>query len=333
MAMLNRYLGCRLREGRGPIKVDAGSDVIDKEENYVKRNEEDEHGGTFIELFNLRIWYDHALYSAKEKTLLKIAKILQNLAPKSPQRLLEEKFISLLQSCKSPKCLQQIQAQVTAHGFVYNEYITPRFVTAYAELKRMDYARRLFDGNPHPDIVLWNAMFKGYVRSELYVEVVLLFNHMKSVDVKPNCFTFPMVLKSCAKLPALQEGERVHCFLLKIGFRSNPFIGTTLIEMYSSGGAVGCAYNVFREMVVRNVVAWTSMINAYISSRDVVSARSLFDLAPVRDVVLWNTMVSGYIECRDMVAARRLFDEMPNKDLMSWNTLLNGYANNSDVDG
>ncbi|KAL6978584.1 hypothetical protein U1Q18_020250, partial [Sarracenia purpurea var. burkii] len=44
MAMLNRYPRCRLREGRDPIMVDAGSDAIDKEENYAGRNEEDDHG-------------------------------------------------------------------------------------------------------------------------------------------------------------------------------------------------------------------------------------------------------------------------------------------------
>ncbi|CAL5350154.1 unnamed protein product [Camellia sinensis] len=197
----------------------------------------------------------------------------------------------------------------------------------------MDHARRMFDGIPNPDTAPWNTMFKGYVQNELYREVVVLFNQMKSLDIRPNCFTFPMVLKSCAKLLALQEGERVHCFVLKMGFKSNPFIGTTLIDLYASGSAIGCAYKVFCEMFVRNVVAWTSMINGYILFGDVVSARSLFDLAPERDIVLWNTMISGYIECKDMVAARKLFDWMPNPDLMSWNTLLNGYANNADVEG
>lgn len=197
----------------------------------------------------------------------------------------------------------------------------------------MDHARRVFDGIPNPDTAPWNAMFKGYVQNELYREVVVLFNQMKSLDIRPNCFTFPMVLKSCAKLLALQEGERVHCFVLKMGFKSNPFIGTTLIDLYASGSAIGSAYKVFCEMFVRNAVAWTSMINGYILFGDVVSARSLFDLAPERDIVLWNTMISGYIECKDMVAARKLFDGMPNPDLISWNTLLNGYANNADVEG
>lgn len=121
-----------------------------------------------------------------------------------------------------------------------------------------------------------------------------------------------MVLKSCGKLSALREGKEVHCFVLKVGFELNHFVGTTLVDMYSRGGSIALASKVFSKMVVRNVVAWTSMINGYISCGDVVSARGLFDLAPERDVVMWNTIISGYIERGDMVAARTLFDVMPN---------------------
>lgn len=174
-------------------------------------------------------------------------------------------------------------------------------------------------------------MFKGYSQNEFHREVVVLFGQMKSLDARPNCFTFPIVLKSCGKIKALKEGEEVYCFLTKLGFKSNPFVGTTLIEMYSSVGVIGSANKVFVEMADRNVVTWTSMISGYILSGNMGCARRLFDLAPERDVVLSNTMVSGYINAGDMVAARKIFDEMPNRDVMSWNTVLNGYAINADI--
>ncbi|KAK4591911.1 hypothetical protein RGQ29_016396 [Quercus rubra] len=197
----------------------------------------------------------------------------------------------------------------------------------------MAYAHKVFDQIPDPpNIALWNAMFKGYAQNESYREVLVLFSQMKSLDVMPNCFTFPIVLKSCGKITAYVEGQEVQCVAIKGGFRANLFVGTTLIDMYAGGGAVREAYKVFGEMVERNVVAWTLMISGYILCHDMVSARCLFDLAPERDVVLWNTMVSGYIELGDMVAARKLFNEMPNRDVMSWNTVLNGYANNGDVE-
>lgn len=259
-------------------------------------------------------------------------KIALPLAQKSAYRLLEEKFISLLQSCKTIKELHQIQAQVTLHGFSQNDYVAPKLVTACAELKRMAYAHQVFDQIPEPNFALWNALLRGYARNEGHREVVALFFRMKNMDIMPNCYTFPVVIKCCGRLGRLVEGEEVHCVAIKCGFRANPFVGTTLIEMYAAGGVIGAAYKVFGEMFERNVIAWTSMINGYILCGDMVSAQRLFDLAPERDIVLWNTMVSGYIELGDMRTARKLFDKMPRRDVICWNTVLNGYASNHDIE-
>ncbi|KAK9049019.1 hypothetical protein SSX86_032016 [Deinandra increscens subsp. villosa] len=78
----------------------------------------------------------------------------------------------------------------------------------------MAYARQLFDQIPDPNIAPWNAMFKGYIGNEMYMDVVLLFGHIINTNVKRNYFIIPMVLKSCVKLSALRNGEKVHCFVL-----------------------------------------------------------------------------------------------------------------------
>lgn len=251
---------------------------------------------------------------------------------KTPHRLVEEKLIYLLQSCRTTKHLHQIQTQVVTSGLEKSDYITPRIITACAQLKQMTYARKMFDKITDQNVVSWNAMFNGYAQNEFHRTVVVLFTQMKKLDAMPNCFTFPIVLKSCVKINALREGEELHCLVLKNGFRANIFVGTALIELYSTGKAIEAAYKVFGEMDERNVVVWTSMINGYISCGDIVSARCLFELAPEKDVILWNTIVSGYIDVRNMIEARKLFDQMPKKDVISWNTMLSGYANNGDVE-
>ncbi|KFK43601.1 hypothetical protein AALP_AA1G147700 [Arabis alpina] len=183
-----------------------------------------------------------------------------------------------------------------------------------------------------PNVSVWNAMFNGYAQQDLSKEVLYLFKRMRSMDVMPNCFTLPVVLKACVMIHDLRQGEELQCFSIKTGFRSNSYLGTKLIEMYSCAGVIASASKVFCEMVEKNVVTWTSMINGYILNKDLVSARRLFDLSPERDIVLWNTMVSGYTEMGNMIEARSLFDEMPCRDVMSWNTVLEGYANIGDIE-
>ncbi|XP_015583733.1 pentatricopeptide repeat-containing protein At1g08070, chloroplastic [Ricinus communis] len=196
----------------------------------------------------------------------------------------------------------------------------------------MRHAHKLFDQIPEPNVSNWNAMLKGYSLNDSHREVIVLFRKMISMDILPNCFSFPIVIKSSVKINAFKEGEELHCFVIKSGCRANPFVGTMLIDLYSSGRMIVSAYRVFGEMIERNVVAWTSMIKGFILCNDIETARRLFELAPQRDVVLWNIMISGYIDIGDLVRAQELFHKMPNKDVMSWNTLLNGYANGGDIE-
>ncbi|BAT78540.1 hypothetical protein LR48_Vigan04g188000 [Vigna angularis] len=264
----------------------------------------------------------------------KLGKLVVNDSPKRLQIVVEEKLISLLRSCETCTRLHQIQAQIVTHGLQSNDYVTPSFITACARLGRMGHAGRVFNTIAQPNGAMWNAMFRGFALLECPFEVVVLFAQMHRASASPNCFTFPLVMKSCAQANAVREGEQVHCVVAKRGFKSNAFVGTALIHMYSVRGEVfiGDAYKVFGEMREKNVFAWTAIIVAHVACRDMASARRLFDLAPQRDVVLWNVVVSGYIELGDMVAARALFDKMPNRDVMSWNTVLNGYAYNGEVE-
>ncbi|PKA53566.1 Pentatricopeptide repeat-containing protein [Apostasia shenzhenica] len=169
-------------------------------------------------------------------------------------------------------------------------------------------------------------MFKGFTEGGLHEQTVLFFTRMKKRDVRPDIFTFPFVIKSCAMIPSFILGVEIHCFAVKTGLDANAFFGTSLIEMYASLGDVRLGYKVFEEMPERNLVVWTAIIRSYLSIGDTGTARHLFDQLEERDLILWNTMISGYIEHGDMASAQKLFEEMPAYDIMSWNTLLLAYA-------
>ncbi|KAL5713550.1 hypothetical protein ACHQM5_015614 [Ranunculus cassubicifolius] len=251
------------------------------------------------------------------------------------QRAIEENFISLLKNiCRSLKQIKVVQTQVITHGFEQNEYIAPVLLAACTQSKNLVYAQRIFHQIVDPNALVWNAMLKGFTDNGFHRETLGMFSQMISKDVKLNCFTFPVVLKSCGKICALTEGKEVHCVAVKNGFNENHFIGTTLVDMYSSGGEIGSAYKVFDEMPVKNIVAWTTIVSGYISCGDLESACSIFDTISDRDVILWNIMISGYISKGDMVKAKKLFDEMSMsvRDVMCWNTMLTGYVNNNDLE-
>ncbi|CAN1772905.1 Pentatricopeptide repeat-containing protein At2g20540 [Linum perenne] len=224
-------------------------------------------------------------------------KVLKGSIGEASCKLLQERFISVLQSCKTFKHLLQFLSQVVTNGFHRSEHIMQKVIVECGLLKETEYARKLFDEIPYPSVSCWNAMFRGYYQNSSHREVIVLFGRMKSLDIMPNSYSFPVVLKSCVKVNALCEGEELHCVVIKSGFKSNPFVGTTLIEMYSSVG-------------------------------DMVRARELFNKMSRRDVISWNTVLNGYANNGDIEACERFFEEMPERNIFSWNGLLGGFAHN-----
>ncbi|KAF2612121.1 hypothetical protein F2Q70_00009490 [Brassica cretica] len=71
------------------------------------------------------------------------------------------------------------------------------------------------------------------------------------------------VLKACSDLGFLEQAECFHSYVIKFGFDSNPFIGASLVELYSRCGSLGSACKVFDEITLKDVVVWTSLITGY----------------------------------------------------------------------
>lgn len=104
---------------------------------------------------------------------------------------------------------------------------------------------------------------------------------MRRNSISPDNYTFPFVLKACARLSVLEKGRELHSLSSKLGFDLDVFVQNSLIYMYSVCG-------------------------------DVDTARRVFDFVPVsiRDAVSWNSMINGYLQTGLCNKAIRVFGEM-----------------------
>ena len=80
---------------------------------------------------------------------------------------------------------------------------------------------------------------------------------------EPDKFTFPYVLKACAGLSALQEGKEVHGHVVRVGFHSDVFVVTALVDMYGKCGNMEDARQVFDKMFDKDAVAWNAIFVGY----------------------------------------------------------------------
>ncbi|KAF3782502.1 putative pentatricopeptide repeat-containing protein [Nymphaea thermarum] len=94
-------------------------------------------------------------------------------------------------------------------------------------------------------------------------DTILLFREMQLSDVRPDDYTFPSILKSCANELALRSGQGIHCVIVKVGCEVCVFVGTGLIDFYGKCGEIESARHLFDRMPDRNVVSCTAIIVGY----------------------------------------------------------------------
>ncbi|KAF3785157.1 Pentatricopeptide repeat-containing protein [Nymphaea thermarum] len=103
----------------------------------------------------------------------------------------------------------------------------------------------------------------GYCENCSLGDTILLFREMQLSDVRPDDYTFPSILKSCANELALRSGQGIHCVIVKVGCEVCVFVGTGLIVFYGKCGEIESARHLFDRMPDRNVVSCTTIIVGY----------------------------------------------------------------------
>ncbi|XP_050368129.1 pentatricopeptide repeat-containing protein At1g08070, chloroplastic-like [Argentina anserina] len=170
---------------------------------------------------------------------------------------------------------------------------------------------------------MWNTIIRGYSLSSTPLRAVEFYRMMILSGTEPNSYTFPFVLKSCARIGAASpEGKQLHGHVLKLGLGCDAFVHTSLINMYAKSGELENARLVFDKSCLRDAVSYTALITGYVSRGCMDDARRLFDEMLARDAVSWNAMISGYAQSGRFEEALGLFEEMrranvvPNESTM-----------------
>ncbi|GMI84516.1 hypothetical protein like AT1G09220 [Hibiscus trionum] len=165
-------------------------------------------------------------------------------------------------------------------------------------------------------IRLFNALLRCYSVSENPKDAIFLYQQVQSFYFyfKFDSFTYAFLIKACASLSNLDLGKQFHGVEIKMGFESNLYVQTVLVNMYAeSGGLVECK-KVFDEMPERNHVTWNVMITGLAKQGEIEFARFLFEKMPDRNVVSWSGMIDGYTRMNQHREALGLFRRMVADD-------------------
>lgn len=211
-------------------------------------------------------------------------------------------------------------------------------------------------------------MVQGLVSNDCFYEAIDFYSLMRREGFLPNNFTFPFVLKACARLSDFQFGVKIHNLVVKAGFDSNMFVQTSLVCLYAKSGYLEHARKLFDDITDKNVVSCTAIISGYIdvwrfreaidmfqrllemdlrpdsftlvrvlsactqlgdaSTREWID-RYIIQIGMEKNVFVGTALVDMYVKCGNMERAQSVFDGLHEKDIVSWSTMIQGYASNA----
>ncbi|GAB2270015.1 hypothetical protein Dimus_004930 [Dionaea muscipula] len=228
-------------------------------------------------------------------------------------RALKQHIFTLLEKSSSVKNLTQIHTQILTNGFSQKSSILVRVISLYAAYGHLPHAQQVFEKIETPSTAVWNQIIRAHGRGETPRRSVELYARMLSECFEADGYTYLYAIIACSRSGMFREGEQIHGRFLLSGHCSNLFVGTSLVNFYSSAGGdrgLANAYKVFDEIPQRSIVAWNSLLAGCFRCGDVDGARRVFDDMPDRNLVSWTTMISGCAQHGRCVQALSLFREM-----------------------
>ncbi|PON56947.1 Tetratricopeptide-like helical domain containing protein [Parasponia andersonii] len=292
--------------------------------------------------------------------------------PRKPT-LDESSCIRYIQICRSLNELKQIQTQIFMAGLHQSRGTLNKLMVFCTDpsLGNLGYAEKVFDFSREPSLFIYNVMIKAFAKKGSFGRVLLLFDRLREVGLWPDNFTYPFVLKAIGCLGQVQEGRKVHGFVVKTGLEFDTFVCNSLIDMYAQLGEVVYFTELFEEMPERDSVSWNVTISAYVRCRRFADAVSVFGRMRVESnekpdeatvvttltactsmknlelgkeihdyvrnnldftVRISNALLDMYAKCGLLYVARKIFDEMPTKNVICWTSMVSGYVNYGKLD-
>ncbi|RDX93674.1 Pentatricopeptide repeat-containing protein, partial [Mucuna pruriens] len=196
----------------------------------------------------------------------------------SPPSLLT--FVSLLGLSASLFLLElssQIHSLIIKYGVSLDNFAGSALIDVYSKCSCVGDARLVFEEIYDKDIVVWNAMFSGYSQQLENEESLKLYKDLQMSRLKPNEFTFAAVIAAASNIASLRHGQQFHNQVIKMGLDDDPFVISSLVDMYAKCGSIEEAHKAFSSTNKRDIACWNSMISTYAQHGEAANALEVFE--------------------------------------------------------
>ncbi|OEL33809.1 putative pentatricopeptide repeat-containing protein [Dichanthelium oligosanthes] len=169
-----------------------------------------------------------------------------------------QKLLEAAATASTPLAAAHLHARLLRSGLLHSSHhLTAHVLASY----HPGLARDLFDEIPCPTPRLANALLRAHLRARQWRTALLLVPRLR---VRPDGFTFPLLLRACAMLSSLAHGRAVHAVAVRSCAASqDAFVAAAVVQMYARCGDMVGAVNAYSALEKPDVVLLTSIVTGY----------------------------------------------------------------------
>jgi pentatricopeptide repeat protein len=190
-------------------------------------------------------------------------------------------------------------------------------LTGYLKGGQLDKAYQIFKRMPVKDLVSWNSMIAGAVRSSHPKDAINLFIRLVNSGLVPDGFSFSSVLSACAQAGARCYGVWVHQLMDELRVEKNYILVSALLDMYAKCGRVDISVKIFNTVKRIHVSTWNTMIGSLaahgLGSDVVILFRRMEQEGVLPDGVTFVALLTACSHCGMVEEARQYFEAMTMK--------------------
>ncbi|KAK9278027.1 hypothetical protein L1049_027584 [Liquidambar formosana] len=266
---------------------------------------------------------------------------------------------------------RQIHGIIFSFGLENDVKVETALLDMYFKCGDIEAGLKVFRRSQNDNLVMWGAAISNCAQSGYPTEALELF-HSFSLDYgSPDCVMLLSVLRACSSLSMKPKGMEIHGLAVKMGFDSDLFVGSALIDMYAKCRDIESAQKMFGGLQTRDLVSWNALISGYAQNecpdeslkafRDmqsehirpnaVMAACILSVCAHLSvkslckeihgyltrqgfesNVLVSNSLIATYAKCGDLSSSKTIFEKMPGKNNISWNSIILGFGMHGNID-
>ncbi|KAI3503132.1 hypothetical protein L1887_31568 [Cichorium endivia] len=263
---------------------------------------------------------------------------------------------------------QLTHAKVITSGLPTDVPLLNALLNMYSTFGDTEKALTVFQNIENPDLVSWNSILSGF-SGDVGKLIEIFIQFYKVSFVKPDDYTFAIIISATRSLPACSYGKPLHGQVIKLGFDSNVYIGSTLVSMYFDNSDTESAQKLQVLIQIKDIVFWTEMITGHARTGDCSQAIKCFhemsqehkidsfslsialsacaDLAAKNqgemihskaiklglntEITVSGSLIDMYAKSGDLKSSESVISEIETPDLKCWNSILSGYGHHGKV--